>query len=105
METNKDTLWMLVAGDGATAAIKVPNLLAIPNALVDLLCTQGPAIMPHNVLATVDNFIQTSGHSTGQQWECICKWCLVASQAGANEKSKVFLNTSLVTIGDKDFDQ
>jgi hypothetical protein len=34
---NKGTLWTPGATDGATAAIQVPNLLAIPNALVDLL--------------------------------------------------------------------
>ena len=34
---NKGTLWTPGATDGATAAIQVPNLLAIPNALVNLL--------------------------------------------------------------------
>ncbi len=61
--------------------------------------------MPHNMLATINDFIQNSGHQAGQQWECVCKWCLVMSQAGANGKSKVFLDTSPVTIDDKGFDQ
>ncbi len=34
---NKGTLWTPGAGDGTPATIKVPNLLAIPNALVNLL--------------------------------------------------------------------
>ncbi len=93
------------AGNGAPATIKVPNLLAIPNDLVDLLCTQDPAITPHNVLATIDNFVQSSGHPAGQQWEWVCKWCLVASQAGAKGKSKVFLDISPVTIDEEGFDQ
>jgi hypothetical protein len=84
----KGTLWMPGAGGGAPATIKGPTLLAIPNALVDLLRMQGPAIAPHNVLATVNDFVQSSGHPAGQQWECIRKWCLVGSQAGANGKAR-----------------
>jgi hypothetical protein len=83
---------------------RVPNLLGILNALVDLLQTQGPAIMPYDVLATVDDFIVSSNHPPGTQWDCIRKWCLVASQAGGNGKSKVFLDTTPITIDDKDFD-
>jgi hypothetical protein len=105
VEVNKGTLWMPGAGDGAPATIKVPNPLAIPNALVNLLHMQGLVIMPHNVLATINDFVQSSGHPMGQQWECICKWCLVASQAGANRKSKVFLDTSPVTIDNKGFNR
>jgi hypothetical protein len=49
------TLWMPNAGNGAPGAIPVPHLLVIPKVLVDLLCTQGPAIMLHDVLLTVDD--------------------------------------------------
>jgi hypothetical protein len=80
------------------------KVLAIPNVLVDLLCTQGIAITPHEVLMMVDNFIVSSLHPAGPQWECIWKWCLVAGQSGANKKSKVFLETSPFTIDDNDFD-
>jgi hypothetical protein len=73
VEANKGTLWMPGAGDGALAKIKVPNLVAIPNALVNLLHMQGPAITPHNVLATIDNFIQNSGQPVGQKWEYVQK--------------------------------
>jgi hypothetical protein len=105
MEVYRGALWMPGAGNGAPATTKVPNLLAIPNALVNLLCTQGPAIMPHNMLATINKFVQSSRNPTGQQWECVCKWCLVVSQAGANGKSKVRLDTSPITIDNKFFDQ
>jgi hypothetical protein len=71
VEANKGTLWMPGANDDPPSAVPVPNLLAIPNALVNLLHTPGPAITPHDVLATVDNFIQSSGHPQGQQWECV----------------------------------
>jgi hypothetical protein len=104
-EANRGKLWTPDGNDGATEETKVPNLLAIPNALVDLLQTQGPTITPYDVLATVDNFIGVNGHPGGPQWDCVQKWCLVASQAGTSGKSKVFLNTSPVTIDDEDFDR
>jgi hypothetical protein len=78
VEANKGTLWTPGATDSPPSAMTVPNLLAIPNALVDLLCTPGPAITPHEVFTIVDKFIQNSGHPPGQQWECIQCWCLVA---------------------------
>jgi hypothetical protein len=76
MEANEGTLWMLGAGNGALAKIKVPNLVAIPNALANFLCTQCPAITPHDVLATIDDFVQNSGQPAGQKWEYLQKWCL-----------------------------
>jgi hypothetical protein len=103
-DANKGKLWTPGAGDGTAEEAKVPNLLATPNALVDLLRTQGPAITPYNVLATIDHLIKSNGHPGGPQWDCVRKWCLVASQTGANGKSKVFLDTSPVTIDDEDFD-
>jgi hypothetical protein len=63
------TLWTLVMGEDTSGAIQVPHLLAIPNVLVDLLRTQGMAITPHEVLMTVDDFIASSPHPTGQEWE------------------------------------
>ncbi len=103
-KASRGTLWMPVAGEDTSGAIQVPHLIAIPNVLVDLLRTQGMAITPHEVLMMVDDFIASSLHPTGQQWECVCKWCLVVSQSGANGKSSVFMETSPVTIDDNDFD-
>ncbi len=54
---NKGNLWTPTAGDGVPAEIRVPNLLAIPNMLVDLLRNQGSAITPHDVLATINDFV------------------------------------------------
>ena len=88
VEANRGTLLMLDASDGAPGAIPVPHLLAIPNVLVNLLCTQGLAITPHNVLLTVDNFILSSLHPPGPQWDCVQKWCLVAGQSGANGRAR-----------------
>jgi hypothetical protein len=102
---NKGTLWTPGATDGATAAIQVPNLLAIPNALVHLLRNQGAVITPYDVLATIDGYLQEGRAPAEQEWEHVRNWCLVASQAGANGKSKVFLETSPVTIDKEDFDK
>jgi hypothetical protein len=104
VEANKGTLWTPVASDRAPAKFKVPNLVAIPNVLVDLLCTQGLAVTPQNVLASINDFVQGSGQP-GHHWAYIQKWCLVVGQANANGKSKVFLDTSPVTIDDEDFDR
>ena len=104
VEANKGTLWMPAAGDGAPAKLKVPNLVAIPNVLVDLLRTQGMAVTPYDVLASIDDFVQESGEPS-HHWDYIRKWCLVAGQANANGKSKVFLDTTPVTINDGDFDR
>jgi hypothetical protein len=101
---NHGTLWTPVAGEDTSGAIQVPHLLAIPNILVDLLRTQGTAITPHKVLMMVDDFIASSPHPTGQQLECVRKWCLMAGQSGTNWKSKIFLETSPVTIDNDDFD-
>ena len=46
---------------GAPAELKVPNLVAIPNMLIDLLRNQGSAVTPYNVLASIDDFVQQSG--------------------------------------------
>jgi hypothetical protein len=87
--------------------MKVPNLLAIPNALVELLPPLGVSIIPHNVLATVDRIIEDKtliGQGGAQAWDLVCRWCLVAGQAGTNGKSKVFLKTTSVMINDENFD-
>ena len=104
VEANRGNLWTLTAGDGTPAVLGVPNLLAIPNMLVDLLRNQGSAITPHDVLTSIDDFVQDSGEP-GQHWEYVRKWCLVAGQANANGKSKVCLDTTPVTVDDKDFDR
>jgi hypothetical protein len=73
VKASRGTLWMPVTGEDISGAIQVPHLLAIPNVLVDLLHTQEMAIMPHKVLMMVDDFILSSLHPPGPQWECIWK--------------------------------
>jgi len=104
MEANKGNLWTPTVGDGAPAELEVPNLVAIPNMLIDFLRNQGSAVTPYDVLASINDFVQQSGES-GHHWEYLRKWCLVAGQANDNGKSKVFLDTTPVTVDDEDFDR
>ena len=104
MEANEGNLWMPTVGDGPPAKLKVPNLVAIPNILDDLLQNQGLAVTPYNVLASINDFILQSGEP-GDHWEYVRKWFLVAGQANANGKSKLFLDTTPVTVNDEDFDR
>ena len=55
VEANKGNLWTPTVGDGVHTELMVPNLLAIPNMLIDLLRNQGLAVTPHNVLASIDD--------------------------------------------------
>jgi hypothetical protein len=64
---------MPVAGDGAPASVHVPNLLAISNALVNLLQTQGTAITPYDFLETVHGYLQSGSYPEEPEWECIRK--------------------------------
>ncbi len=104
VEANKGNLWTPTVGDGVPAELRVPNLLAIPNMLVNLLRNQGSAVTPHEILASIDDFVQESGQP-GHHWEYVRKWCLVAGQANANGKSKVCLDTTPVTVDDEDFNR
>ncbi len=104
-EGNMGKLWTPGADDGIPDDIRVPNLLAIPNALVDLLQPQDTAVTPSDVLETIDSFIKSEGHPGGPQWDGVHKWCLIACQTGANGKSKVFLDLSPLTIDDEEFDR
>jgi hypothetical protein len=47
VEANKGNIWTPTVGDRAPAELKVPNLVAIPNMLVDLLRNQGLAVTPY----------------------------------------------------------
>jgi hypothetical protein len=56
-QTNLETLWKPTANDGMAVNVKVPNLLAIPNVLVDVLRNQGTAATPGVVHAYMDHKI------------------------------------------------
>jgi hypothetical protein len=102
---HQGTLWTSGACNGNPVAVPVPNFLAISNALVDPLGMQGLAVTPYDVLANVDGFLESSSQTPGHKWEGILHWCVVAGQVGPSGKSKVFLDTTPITIDNKDFDR
>jgi len=89
IEANKGNLWTPTVGDGPPTELKVPNLVAILNMLVDLFCNQGLAVTPYNVLASIDDFVQQSGEP-GHHWEYIRKWCLWQAKQTPMEKARCF---------------
>jgi hypothetical protein len=102
-QTNLGTLWKPTTNDGTAVDVKVPNLLAIPNVLVDILRNQGTAATPVDILTAVYALI-ASAITPGTSWDLIRNWCMVAGQACNNNKSHVFLDINLVTIDNKEFD-
>jgi hypothetical protein len=104
---NQGKLWTPEGTGGTAEEMKVPNLLAVLNALVKLLRPLGASITPHDILTTVDTIIEDKtliGQGGAQAWDRMRRWCLVTGQAGTNGKSKVFLETTSVTIDNKNFD-
>jgi hypothetical protein len=58
--TNQGNLWKPGVNDGTPIDIKVPNLLAIPNCLVNVLQNQGTAATPADVLTVVNSLIASA---------------------------------------------
>jgi hypothetical protein len=87
---------------GQTTEMKAPYLLSIPNALVNLLCNQGTQATPADVWTTINNMIANGG-TTEVQGETTCRWCIVAAQAGGNDKSLLAIDVNLVVINDDEF--
>ncbi len=62
-----------------TSTMKAPYLLAIPNAVVEILWESGGASMPANVLGATDAVTQTmKGGVTEDRWSTMTDWCLLA---------------------------
>jgi hypothetical protein len=102
-QANLGTLRKPTANEGTAVEVKVPHLLAIPNILVNVLRNQGTAATPWDALTAVDEIIASS-ITPRTSWDLIRNWCMVAGQAGNNNKSHVFLDIDSVTIDDKEFD-
>ena len=64
-DANKGSLWTPAAGNGTPTKIKVPNLLAILNVLVDLLWNQDTALTPFDILESNNALIEESGEGGG----------------------------------------
>jgi hypothetical protein len=59
-QSNLGTLWKPTANDRMAVDVKIPNLLAIPNVLVDVLRNQGMAATPADVLTVVGALIASA---------------------------------------------
>ena len=103
--TNRGTLWTPNALDGTPEDIAVPYLLSIPAVIVNLLREQGQAQTPHEVLQIIDEFLSTDPSADTLDWALLRRWCLLASQTGTQQnKSRLNLDTTPVTIDDEEFD-
>ncbi len=103
-EDNKNKWW--TPSSALTSKLKVPYLLAIPNAMVEILQESGGASMPSNILAAIDNVNQTmNGGVTEDQLKTMVEWCLIAVQSDANDKKSLLsIEVNSVAIDDKEFD-
>ncbi len=90
---NPDNRGMWWKPTGLTSKMKAPFLLAIPNALVELLRDQGTP--------TIAN---TNGGITEMQWRTVRYWCTLAGQGSASNKSLLAIKIDLVVIDDEEFD-
>ncbi len=101
---NQNKWW--IPSTALTSTMKAPYLLAIPNAVVEILRKLGGASMPADVLGVIDAATQTiKGGVTKDQWSTVTDWCLLAGQADENgKKSLLSIEVDLVAIDDKEFD-
>jgi hypothetical protein len=102
-EDNKNKWW--TPSSALTSKLKAPYLLAMPNAMVEILRELGGASTPSNVLGAIDNVNQTmNGGVTEDQWKTVVEWCLIAGQSDANDrKSLLSIKVDSVAIDDKEF--
>ncbi len=89
-----------------TNKVKAPYLLALPNALVEILRESGAASTPANVLGAIDDVNQAmNGGLPEDQWKTIVEGCIIAGQSDANDqKSLLSIEVDSVAIDDREFD-
>ncbi len=84
--------------------MKAPFLLAIPNALMELLQDQGTPTTPADILTTISEVTAiTHGGITKDQWHTVGDWCILAGQGSASNKSLLAFKVDLVAIDDEEF--
>jgi len=103
-ESNRTKWW--TPASQLTSETKVPYLLALPNAMVEILREAGGASTPADVMAAMDEvMLRLGGGIMEDQWTTVVEWCLVASQAdGNNRKSLLSIEVDSVAIDDDEFD-
>ncbi len=86
--------------------LKAPFLLALPNALVELLQGQDGPVTPRDVFDAINEVVNNAGDGhDATLWDTIRHWCFCAAQAGANSKSLMAIEVDLVVIDDKEFNK
>jgi hypothetical protein len=103
-EDDKNKWW--TPSSQMTSEAKTPFLLARPNAMVEILREAGGASTPANVFAAMEeDTLRMGGGLPDDQCKTISGWCLVASQADANNrKSLLSIEVDSVVIDDDEFD-
>jgi hypothetical protein len=103
-EANKNKWWS--PSLAMTSEVRAPFLLALPNAMVEILWESGGASTPADVMVAMDEvMLRIGGGITDDQWKTVIKWCLVASQLDANDrKSLLSSEVDSVGIDDDEFD-
>lgn len=103
-EDNKNKWW--TPASQLTSETKVPYLLSLPNAMVEILREPGCASTPADVLAAMEEVsLRMGGGLVDDDWKTIIEWCLVASQSDANNrKSLLSIEVDSVAIDDDEFD-
>ena len=91
---------------GEKVELKAPFLLALPNALVEVLRGQDGPVTPGDVAETIDEVMANAGEGLDEMlWETVRNWCFCASQAGTNGKSLMAIEVDSVVIDDEEFDK
>jgi hypothetical protein len=91
---------------GEKVELKAPFLLALPNALVEVLRGQDGPVTPGDVAETIDEVMANAGEGLDEMlWETVHNWCFCASQAGTNGKSLMAIEVDSVVIDDEEFDK
>jgi hypothetical protein len=83
-EENTNRWW--TPSSALTNEVKAPYLLALPNAMVEILQESGAASTPANVLGAIDDVNQAMNIGLPEdQWKTIVEWCIIAGQSDAND--------------------
>ncbi len=101
--TNGGSFWKPT---GDKVELTAPFLLALPNAIVEILRGQTGPATPGDLWDAIEEVVTNAGQDQDPTlWDTIQKWCLCASQAGNNGKSLMVFEVDLVVIDDEEFDK
>jgi hypothetical protein len=103
-EDNKNKWWTL--SSQLTSDTKVPFLLTLPNAMVEILRETGLPCTPADVQAAMEEVtLRMGGGIMDDQWKTITEWCMVASQTDASDrKSLLSIEVDSVAVDEDEFD-